>query len=242
MKDNHLDHIVTLLEGKVEELTLPVEKVDIIISEWMGYFLLYEGMMDTVLYARDKWLAPDGLMFPDKAVLFLTAIEDEQYRREKYEWWNNVYGFDMSSIGRVALAEPLVACADGKAVVTDACAVLRLDMQTCVKTDWHFSSPFRLYCHRDDRVDALLGYFDIFFSHGKETVSFSTSPFSPYTHWKQTVFYFDQCFNVRRGEEITGSISVNPNAQNFRDLDIAISYAYKDRKFAESKSKKFFMK
>jgi hypothetical protein len=26
----------------MEEITLPVEKVDIIISEWMGYFLLYE--------------------------------------------------------------------------------------------------------------------------------------------------------------------------------------------------------
>ena len=30
--------------------------MDIIISEWMGYFLLYESMLDTVLYARDKWL------------------------------------------------------------------------------------------------------------------------------------------------------------------------------------------
>ena len=31
-------------------------QVDIIISEWMGYFLLYESMLDTVLYARDKWM------------------------------------------------------------------------------------------------------------------------------------------------------------------------------------------
>ena len=41
-------------------------QVDIIISEWMGYCLFYESMLDTVLYARDKWLKPDGLMFPDK--------------------------------------------------------------------------------------------------------------------------------------------------------------------------------
>ena len=47
---------ITLVRGKVEEITLPVDKVDIIISEWMGYFLLYESMLDTVLYARDKWL------------------------------------------------------------------------------------------------------------------------------------------------------------------------------------------
>lgn len=85
---------VTIVKGKVEEITLPVEKargyrtwannpgsrlhtcqttlpflaliiahsspkhdqVDIIVSEWMGYFLFYESMLDTVIYARDKWL------------------------------------------------------------------------------------------------------------------------------------------------------------------------------------------
>jgi len=47
----------------VEEVELPVESVDIIISEWMGYFLLYESMFDTVLYARDKWLAKNGLVY-----------------------------------------------------------------------------------------------------------------------------------------------------------------------------------
>jgi len=40
----------------VEEVDLPVEKVDIIISEWMGYCLFYESMLNTVIYARDKWL------------------------------------------------------------------------------------------------------------------------------------------------------------------------------------------
>ena len=50
--------VITLIRGKVEEVTLPdgIEKVDIIISEWMGYCLFYESMLKTVLYARDKWL------------------------------------------------------------------------------------------------------------------------------------------------------------------------------------------
>lgn len=54
---------ITLIKGKMEELTLPEKivaenggKVDIIVSEWMGYFLLYESMLDTVLYARDRYL------------------------------------------------------------------------------------------------------------------------------------------------------------------------------------------
>lgn len=50
--------MVTLVKGKVEEVELPdgIEKVDIIISEWMGYCLFYESMLQTVIYARDKWL------------------------------------------------------------------------------------------------------------------------------------------------------------------------------------------
>ena len=46
--------------GKVEEVNLPVDKVDVIVSEWMGYCLFYESMLDTVIFARDKWLVSVG--------------------------------------------------------------------------------------------------------------------------------------------------------------------------------------
>lgn len=68
----------------------PHKQVDIIISEWMGYFLLYESMLDTVIYARDKWLVEGGVMMPDTATLSLCAIEDGQYRHEKIDFWDNV--------------------------------------------------------------------------------------------------------------------------------------------------------
>jgi hypothetical protein len=43
---SQLDHIVEVIQGTVETIELP-EKVDIIISEWMGYFLLRESMLDS---------------------------------------------------------------------------------------------------------------------------------------------------------------------------------------------------
>lgn len=135
---NNLSHIITLVKAKVEEAVLPVEKVDIIISEWMGYCLFYESMLDTVLYARDKWLdkgnlflvlialmaltilcspnIENGMMFPDRCTLFVTAIEDRQYKDEKINWWDEVYGFNMSIIRKVAITEPLVDVVDPKQV------------------------------------------------------------------------------------------------------------------------------
>ena len=55
--------VITVMKGKVEEIVLPVAQVDLIISEWMGYFLLFENMLNTVLYARDKWLVSSGFIF-----------------------------------------------------------------------------------------------------------------------------------------------------------------------------------
>jgi protein arginine N-methyltransferase 1 len=81
---NGMSDKITLLQGKMEEVVLPFPKVDIIISEWMGYFLLYESMLDTVLYARDKYLNREtGLIFPDKATIFMAGIEDGEYKEEK---------------------------------------------------------------------------------------------------------------------------------------------------------------
>ena len=60
-----------------------MESVDIIISEWMGYFLLYEAMFDSVLYARDKWLKPQGIMLPDRARMHLAILDDGAYYRKK---------------------------------------------------------------------------------------------------------------------------------------------------------------
>ncbi|XP_006069078.3 protein arginine N-methyltransferase 8 isoform X3 [Bubalus bubalis] len=144
IKANHLDNIITIFKGKVEEVELPVEKVDIIISEWMGYCLFYESMLATVIFARDKWLKPGGLMFPDRAALYVVAIEDRQYKDFKIHWWENVYGFDMTCIRDVAMKEPLVDIVDPKQVVTNACLIKEVDIYTVKTEELSFTSAFCL--------------------------------------------------------------------------------------------------
>nr|NVI69795.1 arginine methyltransferase 1 [Cucujiformia] len=188
IETNKLDHIITIVKGKVEEVTLPpgIEKVDIIISEWMGYCLFYESMLDTVLFARDKWLKPDGLLFPDRCSLFVTAIEDRQYKDEKINWWDDVYGFDMSSIRKIAISEPLVDVVDPKQVVTNSCLLKEVDLYTVKKEDLEFSSPFNLICRRNDYIQAFVTFFNVEFTKCHKRLGFTTAPDAAYTHWKQT--------------------------------------------------------
>ena len=217
---------ITLITGKVEEVELPVDKVDIIISEWMGYFLLYESMLDTVIYARDKWLRPGGLMFPDKAVMYLCAIEDAQVKHERIDFWDNVYGFDMTPLKEIALTEPVVDVVDANHVLSDSQPILNVDILTCTKEDLAFTSPFRLRAQRNDYVHGFAAYFECAFTQVHKPIGFSTAPFAKYTHWKQTIFYTRQTLTICEGEEISGTINCKPNPNNNRDLDISMDVVF----------------
>ncbi|XP_026845626.1 protein arginine N-methyltransferase 1 [Drosophila persimilis] len=48
VRENHLDHVIEVMQANTEELELP--PVDVIISKWMGACLLYSTTLDQVLY------------------------------------------------------------------------------------------------------------------------------------------------------------------------------------------------
>jgi protein arginine N-methyltransferase 1 len=213
------------LKGKIEEIELPTPKVDVIISEWMGYFLLFENMLDSVLYARDKWLVEGGVVLPDKASLHLTAIEDSEYKEDKIEFWNSVYGFDMSCIKKKAMMEPLVDTVDQNQIVTDSRLLKTMDISKMSSGDASFTAPFKLVAQRNDYIHALVAYFDVSFTMCHKLLGFSTGPKSRATHWKQTVLYLEDVLTICEGETITGTMSVSPNKKNPRDIDIKLSYS-----------------
>jgi len=127
---NGFADVITLVKGKVEEISLPadVKTVDVIVSEWMGYFLLFESMLPSVLFARDKWLrraapanmsvyeasqtagalapnevaklpfADDATLFPDVAKMFVMPIEMQYFYQRQQGYWKSVYGFNMQPI------------------------------------------------------------------------------------------------------------------------------------------------
>uniref|UniRef100_A0A0N4Z4I5 type I protein arginine methyltransferase n=1 Tax=Parastrongyloides trichosuri TaxID=131310 RepID=A0A0N4Z4I5_PARTI len=229
VQDNKLDHIITVVQAKVEDIVeLPdgIEKVDIIISEWMGYCLLYESMLNTVLYARDKWLAEGGSIFPDKCSMYITAIEDGKYKEEKIFWWDNVYGFDFSRIGKIAVKEPLVDCADADQVCTSTALIKVIDLYTVTVQDLDFSSEFELKFCRKDYAHAFVIYFTTDFTKSHKPIGFSTGPDSKYTHWKQTIFYTKDPIIGMRNDEIKGVVSFKANKKNPRDLDINIKFNF----------------
>ena len=86
-------------------------------------------MLDCVLWARDKFLRKDtGKMLPDRAQLFVAAIEDSEYKMEKTQFWNNVYGVDMSIMSTGLWKDPVVDTVPPNAIMSDSCCILDIDL------------------------------------------------------------------------------------------------------------------
>ncbi|WVQ96014.1 hypothetical protein IAU59_003114 [Kwoniella sp. CBS 9459] len=167
---NGLSDKITVIQGKVEDIQLPVKTVDVIVSEWMGYMLLYESMLDSVLVARDRFLAPSGLMAPSQTRLVLSAITGDRVWKERVAFWPSVYGFDLSVMQGPCFGEGLTEVVDKEEVVTSEAIVRDINSHSATIKSLDFHSSFTLEANsavsgpEPTTVRAFLTHFDTFFS------------------------------------------------------------------------------
>jgi len=95
--DNGFSDRVTLFKWKIEEISLPAEKVDVIVSEWMGTMLICESMISSVLSGRELFLAEGGLMLPSTSDLFFAPLNVDDKKKVGL-FWDDVYGVTVTSL------------------------------------------------------------------------------------------------------------------------------------------------
>lgn len=245
---NNLQDRIQVIHGIMEEVVLP-EKVDVIVSEWMGYCLMYESMLPSVIYARDTWLKPGGIILPDTATLYMAPICDDEVMVDRVHFWLDMkdeYGVDMSCLipfARESLAKDVIVkdlCIEN--VIAHEQVIKVFDLYTVTKSDLScVKHTFLFRCFGHAGLQGLAVWFDVNFSSLRKfnghqnvegdsnhlnlpnkSVTLTTSPFSHSTHWKQAVLYFDKEMQVVQDSEVSGSIELTPNEDNSRFLSINI--------------------
>ncbi|XP_055962507.1 protein arginine N-methyltransferase 6 [Sorex fumeus] len=233
---NGLEDRVHVLPGTVETVELP-ERVDAIVSEWMGYGLLHESMLSSVLHARAKWLKEGGLLLPASAELFVAPISDHMLEL-RLGFWSQVqqsYGVDMSCLEGFATrclmgrSELVVEGLSGEDVLARPQRVARLDLaraglerelQTGVGGRFAFSSYGSAPLH------GFALWFQVTFPAGEaeQPLVLSTSPFQQATHWKQVLLYLNEPVPVEQDTRISGEITLLPSLDNHRLLRAQLRY------------------
>ncbi|CAH0726157.1 unnamed protein product, partial [Brenthis ino] len=229
IRENNLENTIKTVKGRLENTKLP-DKVDIIVSEWMGYFLLFEGMLDSVIYARDHYLKPGGLLLPNKCNISLVANGDVETHKKLIEFWSDVYGYKMNCMKSEVVREASIDVVPSKHIISEPCVVKEIDIYTCNTEVVNFTSKFKLPITSDGVLTSLVGYFDTFFDL-PHNISFTTGPHKTPTHWKQTVFFFRDCKEVKKGDVIEGTITCNRQKTDVRALTVQIDVFGKTHKF-----------
>ena len=176
VEHNKLSHIITLIEGKIEKITLP-EKVDIIVSEWMGYFLLYEYMIESLIYARDNWLKEGGKMFPSKASLFLCPFSEPSLYEERLSKWGEMekeygYGVDFTPLIPLAksvfFSEPQIQVLEPTKEISFSSLVKQFDLlKVTLEEVESFSSTFSFYSIGSSSFNGFAGWFQVDFNQSE---------------------------------------------------------------------------
>eukprot|EP00607_Mallomonas_marina_P009342 CAMPEP_0182421212 /NCGR_PEP_ID=MMETSP1167-20130531/6487_1 /TAXON_ID=2988 /ORGANISM="Mallomonas Sp, Strain CCMP3275" /LENGTH=326 /DNA_ID=CAMNT_0024598107 /DNA_START=225 /DNA_END=1205 /DNA_ORIENTATION=- len=213
------DRIVFIHE-KVEEMELP-EKVDVIVSEPIGFLLVHERMLETYAIAREKFLKPGGLMMPTTGNIVIAPLTDETLYREQlakiYFWQNtNFFGLDLTSAVERAYEEyfsqPVVGYFPAASLLSSERTVHSVDFSSVTAEELqNFEVLFSFRIEQTAIMHGLGCWFDIVFSGSTATVVLSTSPTSPGTHWYQCRLLLRHPIAVNRGQTVSGSLFFEAN-------------------------------
>jgi protein arginine N-methyltransferase 3 len=216
----------------------------------MGYCLFYEAMLPSVLWARDKYLAPGGLLGPSHAILKIAPLADPDLIDEHISFWNDVYGFTMTSMLQHIYDDVLIRDVKSAAVPADAQAFLSLPLHTSNVADLSFvQKPFSFALTEDiDALDGFVIWFDTYFATSPDgadptadgTHVLRTGVSDATTHWRQGVLLIDHAEKARpfvKGSVVKGVIGYQKpgTGKNPRHLEISMSWSVEGADGTEEK-------
>ncbi|KAL1881969.1 hypothetical protein VTK73DRAFT_3298 [Phialemonium thermophilum] len=245
--NNGLSDQITCLKGRMEDVVLPVKEVDIIVSEWMGYCLLYEAMLPSVIWARDRYLRSGGLMVPSHASIWVAPVSDPDFIADNVAFWRDVYGFDMKAMQEGMYRDVRIQTLPARSLGGSAYPFRFLDLHKVKVEDLVFNAEWQSKMLAEaEELDGFLLWFDMFFATepedrsiipevtakdwavgGRERVAFTTGPYGEETHWKQGLFILEDQFRdvpCKGGQDVRGRISFAIPSDHARGLEISISW------------------
>jgi protein arginine N-methyltransferase 1 len=211
---------ITFVQGLSTQIDLP-ERVDIIVSETLGSLGIEENTAEFMIDARDRFLAPGGIILPNRLRVFLGLVQDPGYDAE-IAFWKDAYGLDYSPIIEYASQRKRTVSLPPDALLSAPQLLCDLDFYALRQST--FSRFFTFVIQRPGLLNGFSGWFEAGFT---DTLKLDTSPGQENTHWKQAILPLSRPFNVSPGDEVFVWFDASPSTARRDDLSIQYKLALK---------------
>lgn len=186
---------ITFLEGRVEELAGDIDaelgrrggKLKVLVSEFIGFCIIHEGMFTSVAFARDRW-HPEEVV-PRSGDVYVCPFFIEAYPERATEFWmQEHYGLNFSAAASTALRSATEGVLSEQLspdnLLADGQHVWHLDCMTASAEEASRMSPASVDFEVENRgaLHGLCVFFTLELCPG---VVLPCGPEDPPTHWKQ---------------------------------------------------------
>jgi len=188
---------IEFFEKLSTEITLP-EPATIIISDLRGVLPLFEQNVSSIIDARERLLAPGGVLIPQRDVLWAAVVEAPEEYAEIVGPWGNQFDLNLAAGRRLVTNSWRKSRIKPEQLLTEPVCWTTIDYREVSSPDVRGEISWQI--GRRGTAHGLAVWFD---SELAEGISFSNHPAAPETIYGIGFFPFSQPVEVLEGDWIT---------------------------------------
>jgi len=200
---NRFSDRIEFFEKLSTEITLP-EPATIIIADLRGVLPWFERNIPSIIDARERLLAPGGVLIPERDVLWASVVEAPEQYKEIVGPWGNQFALDLAAGRRLVTNTWRKSRKKPEQLLTDPACWTTLDYYAVNNPDIHAEVSLR--AARTGTAHGIAVWFD---SELAEGIRFSNHPAAPETIYGTGFFPFSDPVEVAEGDRITVQLAAD---------------------------------
>ena len=221
---NNLDSKISFFNEHSKNVELP-EKVDYIIMEDYTPMFAYQGLFETLIDSRKRFLKPSGKFIPNNFYLKFAFVEYPKFFNslQPPNWKNDIaFGINWDYTTELLFNQAHYATKPGIKLLSNEISLKTIDLTSCEDFTFNFSDIITII--KPGTVHGIIGWWDCRFTPHQ---FFSNSPKAPANTWGQIYFPIRYPISVKADDHL--NITFNSYRSKFTgDINYKWSLSFKN--------------
>jgi len=194
---------MTFYAGDSREVAL-TEKVDVVVSELIGHIAFEEGMAQSLLDARARFLRQGGALIPRKLALVVAPVCERDVYETCVNRWRPAWGIDYSALREHAVKSCYLTEINSTQLMAVPASVFTMDFADDIAPS-ELTGSHCFTIRRPGEVNGLAMWFD---AELAPRVHLSSGPWKR-THWQQTFAPISSPLRVDAGDRVRATLRMH---------------------------------